>query len=184
MDFFRSEDYWKDKRELWSKRTKEQFANMTEKEKQVWSEKCSSREVREKRSSTMRENNSFVLSDMENNFCKRIRKIYPDTIHQYWSKEYPYNCDFYIPSLKLYIETHFHWSHGKRPYLGTKEDKEIVAKWRKKNTRSYQHAIHTWTELDVKKREIAKKNKLNFKELFSIKEAENYLDKLENRNLV
>lgn len=49
--------------------------------------------------------------------------------------------------------------------------------WKHKNTKFYQNAIYTWTCLDVKKRETAKNNNLNFFEFYTILELINWLNK-------
>ena len=42
--------------------------------------------------------------------------MYPDTIRQYKDSRYPYNCDFYIPCLDLFIEFQGYWTHGEHPF--------------------------------------------------------------------
>lgn len=93
-------------------------------------------------------------------------------IFQYRSDLYPYLCDFYIPDYDLYIEIQGTWTHGKHPYTGTEEDLNIINDWKNKNSEFYNQAIYVWSELDVKKREIAKINNLNFLEIFSIDVSE------------
>ena len=51
----------------------------------------------------------------------KIIKGNEDIIRQYKSDLYPFACDFYIPSLDLYIECNYHWTHGNKLYEGTKE---------------------------------------------------------------
>ena len=76
--------------------------------------------------------------------------------------------------MDLYIECNYNWTHGNKPYEGTEEDIEIVNKWKAKNTRFYDNAINTWTIRDVKKRNIAKQNNLNWIEFFSILELNSF----------
>ena len=38
----------------------------------------------------------------------------------------PFACYFYIPSLDLFIECNYRWTHGGKPYEGTEDDKQIV----------------------------------------------------------
>ena len=89
-----------------------------------------------------------------------------DVITQYFDeKRYPFKCDFYIKSIDLFIELHGNWTHGQMPYY---EDNEKCVKklneWEEKakTSKYYKNAIYTWTDLDVRKRETAIKNKLNF----------------------
>lgn len=98
--------------------------------------------------------------------------------HQYKSSEYPFVCDFYIPSLNLYIECNYFWTHGGFPYKETEQrciDK--LNSWKSKNTEFYNSAIETWTIRDINKRNIAKQNNLNFIEFWSVQELKDWLDK-------
>ena len=51
-----------------------------------------------------------------------------DVITQYKDDRYPFACNFYIPSLDLFIECNYHWTYGGKPYEGTEDDKQIVEK--------------------------------------------------------
>ena len=100
-----------------------------------------------------------------------------------WYKEdsrYPFECDFYIPSLDLFIEINFHWTHGFHPYnpqdpkdLETVKAWEVKAKelnFKGKPKYLYKKALEIWTERDVYKRETAKSNYLNYLEFFNEEE--------------
>ena len=115
-------------------------------------------------------NNTLNTSKPEDESYVLIKEKYPDVIRQYKSKEYPFNCDFYIPSINTYIECNYFWTHGFRPYTGTNEDIIQVKEWKEHNTEFYDNAIETWTIKDVKKRNIAKENKLNYIEFWDIDE--------------
>ena len=96
---------------------------------------------------------------------------YNDTCYQYSSDLYPFHCDFYIPSLNLYIEYNGSWTHGKHPFNKDNEDDiEILNNWKIKSETSkfYKSAIETWTIRDVNKRNLAYKNKLNFIEIWYV----------------
>lgn len=135
-------------------------------------------ETQQKRYNTMKKNNSFNISNPENEAYNLIKRKYNDVIRQYKSDLYPFACDFYIPSKDIYIECHFHWTHGGRPFDKTNDnDKNMLKIWEHKNTKFYQNAIYTWTCLDVKKRETAKNNNLNFFEFYTILELINWLNK-------
>lgn len=186
--FFRSEEYWKDKRKIWSERTKQQFANMTEEEKEkrrmMLSKTFKMEKYQKKRAETMRKNRSWSRSNPEDWFYNRISRIFPTTIRQYWSKEYPFKCDFYIPDVELYIELNLHWTHGHKPFLGSEEDKRQVDFWESKGSDYYENAIYVWTDLDVRKRKMAKDNNLRWVEFFFWEECEHFLAELENRLLI
>ena len=127
---------------------------------------------------TKKKNNSFHISNIENKSFELLKEKYGDVIHNYKSKEYPFNCDFYIPSLNLYIECNYHWTHGGHPYnINNNEDNNLINAWKNKNTKYYFGAIYTWTIRDVNKRNIAKQNNLNYIEFWNINELINWLKK-------
>ena len=130
-------------------------------------------------------------SKLENNFLEYLKSKYniSDIITQYKSDEYPYYCDFYIKPIKLYIEIQGHWTHNDHPYnCNDISDQLIMNKWKEKsiNDTYYKNALNTWTIKDVKKRNIAIQNNLNYLEIFGksnlnkcIEIFENYI---KNRN--
>lgn len=87
------------------------------------------------------------------------------------SDRYPFNCDFYIKSLDLFIEYQGNWTHGTEPFdISNSEHKKryLFLKSHSKNSTYYADTLKTWTQTDPLKREVAKKNKLNFIELWSL----------------
>lgn len=103
-----------------------------------------------------------------------------DIIRQYRSTDFPFKCDFYIRSLNLYIEYNGGQYHYKEPFdPNNPKHIERLKTLKQKNFKNpnsvYKNMIKIWTIRDPKKRELAKKNNLNYKELFSIKEAENFI---------
>ena len=81
---------------------------------------------------------------------------------------YPFNCDFYFPDSDLYLEINAHWTHGGHPFDSTnKDDLLLLEQWKKKNTEFYNNAVIVWTVRDVLKRDTAKKNNLNYLEVFT-----------------
>ena len=120
---------------------------------------------------TKRKHHTFNTSKIENDCYEYIIKKYPDVIRQYKSELYPFLCDFYIPSLNLYIELNNHWTHGPHPFdPNNEEDIKLLEYWKSKNTRFYDNAVKTWTERDVNKRQIAFNNNLNLIEIKNIEE--------------
>ena len=93
---------------------------------------------------------------------------YDDILPQYLDIDrYPFACDFYIKSLDLFIEINGMWTHGGHPFdENNDEDMKKLTIWRTKNTKFYNQAIYVWTDLDVRKRECAKKNNLNFEVIY------------------
>lgn len=102
---------------------------------------------------------------------------YIDTIRHYISDSYPYPCDFYIPSLNMYIEYHGSQYHNGRAYLGTSEDiKEANTLLEKdklrceetgKNKSPYFSIFNTWANIDCKRRNLVNERKLKYLELYS-----------------
>lgn len=133
-------------------------------------------DIQQKSYYTKKQNNSFNTSKPENCLYTRLVEVFEDIKHQYRSSVYPFNCDFYIPQYDLYIEYQGFEGHGKHPFDPTnQEDLEIVKKWEKKaneinwkneKKELYKNFLEVWTQQDPLKREIAKKNNLNFLEIF------------------
>lgn len=106
-----------------------------------------------------------------------IQKFGNDNIkHHYYSDLYPFECDFYIPKLDLYIEYQGIWHHGNKAFdINNKSDILLLESWKKKNSVQYRKAVKIWSQDDVLKRTIAKQNKLNYIEFFNIQEVLNWL---------
>ena len=124
---------------------------------------------------TKRKNNTLNKSKIEIDSFNIIKEKYPDVIFQYKDKKrYPFQCDLYIPSLDLFIECNYHWSHGGHPFDENNiNDISILNQWKEKNSLYYNNAIITWTIRDVNKRNIAKQNDLNYIEIWNIEELNN-----------
>jgi len=138
---------------------------------------------------TKKKNKTFNISNLEQK-CYNLLKIkYPNTIHTYRDdKRYPFNCDFYIPELDLFIECHFGWRHGKEPFDDINEHHiKIINNWKKKaeeiningkKKKSYLNAIYQWTKLDPKKLKTFQDNHLNYKIFYTEKDFNNWFDSL------
>ena len=123
-------------------------------------------EYQKKEMATKRNNGSFNTSSNEEEIYELLSHYFsPDDIgRQYRSIQYPFNCDFYIKSIDLYIECNYHWTHGKMPFDA--DNQECINKlkfWKEKSYKSdfYKCAIDVWTRRDVEKIDYAKINKLN-----------------------
>lgn len=142
-------------------------------------EKLLSKETKEKRYATMKRHNTFNTSKPEEELYLYIKEKFPDVKRQYRDKErYPWRCDFYIPSLDYFIELQGYYTHGKHAFDPTsKEDLRLIEEYREKYGSECQ-AITIWSIKDVEKRETAKKNKLNFKEVWTLEEGKEFIDEL------
>lgn len=134
-------------------------------------------EIQKKKYITMKKNGSYGASKEENQIFNYLTSKYTDVIRQYKSKEYPFQCDFYIPSINTYIEYQGFFTHGSEPYIGTVIQNKKIEKWKLKNSIFYKNAIKNWTETDVKKRMFALNNKLNWFEFFSLEEFIKWFEK-------
>lgn len=137
-----------------------------EEQKQKWLEKCYL---------ARKANHTFKTSKPEDEAYTLLKAKFPDVIRQHRSPEYPFFCDFYIPSLNLYIECNFSWTHGGSPYVADDPVcQQQLAEWQAKGTAYYKNAIETWTVRDAKKREIGRK--LNWKEFWTLEEMKDCLN--------
>lgn len=90
-----------------------------------------------------------------------------DVYYQYglhpYDARYPFNCDFYIKSLDLFIEINSHYSHGNHWFDATSHDdclrrKNLLNSTSKKSVKS----VETWCDKDVVKRQKAMSSKINY----------------------
>lgn len=133
---------------------------------------------------TKKENGSFKgnTSNEEHkvyNLLKRHFKVE----RFYKSKEYPFNCDFYLPKFKLYIEYNGLWTHGGEAFnKNNKKHKIKLQHWinKSKKSRFYTNAIDVWTRADIEKRKVAKRNKLRYIEFWSFEEVVNWCNTFKN----
>ena len=124
-------------------------------------------------------NNTYGKSKDEDKIFKLLIEKFSNVKRQYCSSVYPFQADFYIPELDLYIEYQGFWTHGKckseilGPYdQNNKYHQEILKEWQKKaiTKLSYKNAINVWTIRDPLKRKTAKDNGLNWLEFFTMDE--------------
>ena len=160
---------------------KKQYIN-TSLQKYGYENPMMSKEVQDKSYATKLKNKTINSSSTEDKSYDILVQIFgkDDIIRQYKTIEYPFRCDLYIKSLKLYIECQYGWLHHKFPF--DPNNKECINKlneWKLKsiNHPMYTAAIKTWTIFDVKKRNIAKENNLNYLEFFSY---ENFITWINN----
>lgn len=114
-----------------------------------------------------KKNHTLNTSKLENDIKNWLNENNIEYKCHYKNKKYPFACDFYFPSNDMYLEIQGHWTHGEHPFNSeNREDQNIVEYWKNKNTKYYNSAIDVWTIRDPHKREVAKMNNLNFRELF------------------
>ena len=127
--------------------------------------KAQSKRVIENKSNALKtkiKNGTLKTSKPEQKLHEELKKLFNKIEIQFSSDQYPFACDFYIPDRKLYIELNASWTHNSVWYdENKKEHKEIANKWITSSD-YYKIAHKTWTYYDVKKRQTAKENNLNY----------------------
>ena len=149
-------------------------------------EKALSKESLEKIYNTKKKNDSFPISEIERELEIKLKEIFPDLITQYKSKDYPFSCDYYIPSLDLYIEYNGTWMHGNHFFdKNNREDIEELNRWieKSKNSTYYKSAINIWTNRDVLKLETAIQNNLNYVAWFNKEQAYDWIESQKLANI-
>lgn len=137
-----------------------------------------SQQTIQKQNETKKKNNTFNKSKIEKELEIELRKIFPDLKIQYKSEEYPFNCDYYIPELDLYIEYNGTWTHGGHFFdENNQEDLNRLEELKNKNTKYYQCAIDTWTQRDILKLNTALKNNLNYIAWFNEEQAYDWIER-------
>jgi hypothetical protein len=150
--------------------------NKPEEEKQL---------IQESINQTKRENKTFSTSTQEDKFYEQLLQIFDteDICRQYNSERYPFNCDFYIKPLDLFIELNLFSSHGKEPFDATKENHQKRLKQLHGRLalgkEMYQDMIEVWTVRDPLKFKTAAENNLNYVALYNEKQINNYLKYLQ-----
>ena len=132
-------------------------------------------ERKQKRNESLSNHKSWNSSSSEDKCFDILKTIFSesDIIRSYSDSRYTFNCDFYIPSKDLFIEYNGYWTHGPHPFnKDNKNDQELLAKWLSKNLPSYQNAVYTWTDLDVRKLSAALEYKLNYIRIYPYKSLE------------
>lgn len=145
-------------------------------------------ECQERIYNTKKKNHSFIISSAEKDIEKFLIKKFPDLKTQYRDERYPFSCDFYIPSLDLFIEYQGNWTHGGEKYdANNVEHQNKIYLWKLKSTElnfkgkpklAYLNAIETWTLKDPMKRQTAERNKLNWLEFFNKEDLFNHFNKV------
>ena len=125
------------------------------------------KEMKAKENETKKRNGSYLRTRVEERVYDALLGYFePELIdRKHHDERYPFDCDFYLPSLDLYIEVNGNWTHGSMPFVeGDLTCLGQLARWERKAQTSdyYKNAIYTWTDLDVRKRAIAKDNLLNY----------------------
>ena len=177
--FTKSEEIKNKAKETMLKRYGVEYSMQIPKNKEYMSYLMSSYEMQERRYNTMKRNHTFNSSSIEEEFFLYIKSRFPKVIRQYKDKNrYPYFCDFYIPELDYFIELQGYYTHGNHPFdPNSNEDLQLIEYYKKKYGEDCQ-PITIWSIKDVEKRNCAKSNHLNFKEVWSVEDGKNFVNDL------
>ena len=144
--------------------------------------------MKEQENETKRKNCSYLSTKVEEMVYNALLKYFDSALidRQHHDDKYPFDCDFYLPSLGLYVEINGNWTHGGEPF--NKNDAkclEQLGKWEEKAQSSnyYKNAIYTWTDLDERKRSIAKNNHLRYISIYPNKSLEENIGYCYNNGL-
>ena len=156
-----------------------EYSMQIPKNKEYMSYLMSSYEMQERRYNTMKRNHTFNSSSTEEELFLYIKSRFPTVVRQYKDKNrYPYFCDFYIPELDYFIELQGYYTHGNHPFdPNSNEDLQLIEYYKKKYGEDCQ-PITIWSIKDVEKRDCAKRNHLNFKEVWSLEDGKNFVNDL------
>ena len=153
-----------------------------EERKKYFSMLHSSPEYQKRQNETKKRNGTLNTSRPEQMAYQLLRKHYGDDVeYSYRDDRYPYNCDFYIKPSDLFIELNLLWTHGGEPFDESNLlHLEKLNMWKLKSQASdfYKNAIYTWTVLDVRKRETAQKNKLNYLTFYKEKDFYTWFEEI------
>ena len=177
--FTKSEEIKNKAKETMLRRYGVEYSMQIPKNKEYMSYLMSSYEMQERRYDAMKRNHTFNSSSTEEELFLYIKSKFPTVVRQYKDKNrYPYFCDFYIPELDYFIELQGYYTHGKHPFdPNSNEDLQLIEYYKKKYGEDCQ-PITIWSIKDVEKRDCAKRNHLNFKEVWSLEDGKNFVNYL------
>lgn len=115
--------------------------------------------IKSKRNAIKRKNGTFNTSSTEERI--KVLGIFEPQYNK--DSRYPYLCDFYDKDRDLFIEVNASWVHGCHWY-DIEKDSNLISSWQAKSTDSkyYSHAVKVFIQSDVKKRNTARANNLNY----------------------
>lgn len=117
--------------------------------------------------------NSSVIEELVNDKLVTVFGT-DDVVRQYKSDEYSYRCDFYIRSLDLYLEVNAFWTHNTHWF-----DEHNLDDINDKNKFIEKYGDRwgsVWWESDVRKRQTAILNNLNYVVLWNEKDVIDWFD--------
>lgn len=134
---------------------------------------------KEKWQATRANKGTWNSSSEEEIIYNELIKVFKDVKRQCKSEEYPFNCDFYIPSIDTYIEYNGFFTHGGHPFDKNNQDDIERAKVlleKGKEHPLYNSAYEIWTRSDPLKVETARKNKIKLLVFYNMEDITNWIN--------
>lgn len=163
----------------------------TQEYRDLYKDKERTKRIQEKSYYTKKQNGTLggSRSKQEIRCFEKLLTKFSDAQHSYMDKDrYPFNCDAYIPSLDLFIEFHYGFSHGGEPFdinnikhLQEVEQcniKKEEIRFNGKKKDSYAEKIKVWTISDPLKLKTFRENHLNYKIFYTEEEFNNWINNL------
>ena len=128
----------------------------------------------EKQIVSKRINKTFNTSSIEDNLSILLESKFSKVFRQYnRDPRYPYQCDFYIPERDMFIELNAFWTHDTHWYNPNSsrdrtKRKQLLEKYKKT------WGEFAWWTSDIKKRNAAKKNNLNYVVLWNEQDIDDW----------
>ena len=122
-------------------------------------------EMQAKRDETRKKNGTYATSQPEIDLGARLVERFgeSDVKTQYKDSRYPWKCDFYIVSRDLFIELNACQYHNGHWYdASDSRDREVLDEFKNSSSKQDKSTVCIWSGLDVKKRERARAEKLNY----------------------
>lgn len=122
----------------------------------------------------------YNISKDEIYIYDKLKERWPDVVQSYTDDRFVspitnrhYQCDFYIPSEDWFCNYNKHIKHGRRKFDPDDDNCLDDTYWlqdKAKESEFYDKILHTWTEVDPLKREVAKKFDFRLIEWFNLDE--------------
>lgn len=122
-------------------------------------------EMQKKRDKTREKNGTYITSQPEIDLGARLVERFgeSDVKTQYKDSRYPWKCDFYICSRDLFIELNAcQYHNGHWHDANDARDREVLDEFKNSSSKQDKTTVRVWSEFDVKKRERARAEKLNY----------------------
>lgn len=126
-----------------------------------------SSEFQKKMLDRKRENGTQSSSQGQDRLYEMLCDVFgKDNVYsEHDSDEYPFHCDFYVvhEGKEFYIELNGYFTHGTHWFdSNNSEDVAHLEQLKERDTEISRKEIYVWSDLDVRKRETARKNNLNY----------------------